>query len=59
MNKQIEFFHRSMSFLKSGTRIMGFIGLVTAPTAGVVFLIFAELVGIVEEFPASWLGQGE
>ena len=59
MTKQMEFFHRSISFLKSGIRIMGFVGLITAPTAGVVFLIFAELVGIVEEFPAKWLGQGE
>jgi hypothetical protein len=41
--------HQLISFIKSGLRFIGYFALPFSITAGAVFLIFAEVLGIVEE----------
>jgi hypothetical protein len=41
--------HAKISFLKSLTRIVGYLTLLIQPVTGVGLLIFAEILGIVEE----------
>lgn len=42
-------YHTKMSFIKSGIRITGYVGLVFSIPVGVIVLIVAEIVGILEE----------
>ncbi len=42
--------HRSISYAKSAVRIFGFLNLLHNLPAGVILLVVAELLGIVEEF---------
>jgi hypothetical protein len=44
--------HKQISFIKSGVRILGYLAIFWIPITGIVLLIVAEIVGIVEEFYA-------
>ncbi len=41
--------HQIISFIKSGVRIVGYLGLIFAFPYGVLLLILAEVIGILEE----------
>lgn len=41
--------YKAISFIKSGTRIIGFAIMMYALVPGVLWLIMAEIIGIVEE----------
>ena len=41
--------HQTISFIKSAVRIIGFLSLIPFPFVGVVILVVAEVVGIIEE----------
>lgn len=41
--------HKIISFIKSGIRVIGFFSLIPFPEFGIGMLIFAELVGVLEE----------
>lgn len=42
-------YHTKMSFIKSGIRITGYVGLIFSIPVGAIVLIVAEIVGILEE----------
>lgn len=42
-------FHKTVSFIKSGIRIVGFVFLPTSVFTGAILLALAEVLGIVEE----------
>ena len=41
--------HKYVSFIKSGVRIIGYFSLLVNPIAAVCFLIASEIIGIIEE----------
>jgi hypothetical protein len=41
--------HDKFSFVKSGLRIVGYVSLLWSLSAGVVFLVVAEVLGVLEE----------
>ena len=41
--------HQQISFIKSGFRILGYVGLAFYPIPAVGVLVFSELIGIYEE----------
>ena len=48
--------HTKISYVKSGTRIVGYFGLLASVTFGVVVLVIAELLGMAEELPGAYKG---
>jgi hypothetical protein len=48
--------HTTLSYLKSVMRIVGYSFLPTHLMLAIVWLIFAEITGIIEEFPGMYKG---